>query len=124
MSLDAQNVSSFFDNFAKTAAIAFEKTVTPMFDIDGFSDTLLQNQEFWRVYERLKIETELPQIPVTLQLGYIITGTVLIQNQMNTMRKKKKNSIVRDGPVVIPDAKKEMTDPEHYDSIIEEIEEI
>jgi hypothetical protein len=121
LSLDAENVSSFFDNFAKTAAVAFEKTLTPFYDIDGFSSTLLDNKEFWRVYERLKIETELPQIPPTLQLGYIISGTVLIQHQLNTMSKKKPQVII------VQKATKEMKPPDLHpemQSIIEELEEI
>ena len=81
--LDNKNIDKIFDSMTKTFSVGFESVVTPFYNIDGFSDALLAQEEFHNCMERIKIESKLPNIPPTIQLGYIVTSTMLIQHQLN-----------------------------------------
>lgn len=90
INLNNRNVDVVFNNMAKTMSIGLEKSVTPFWNVDGFSDNLLMNPSFWEVFEKWKIEQELPDIPPYLQLSYIITSTMLITHQMNMVNEDKR----------------------------------
>ena len=81
--LNSRNLDAVFQHMATTCAIGYEKTVTPFYNIDGFSSILLQNPDFWDCLERWKIERELPNIPPHLQMLYIVASTTITAHEMN-----------------------------------------
>jgi len=86
--LDNKNMDAIYDGMAKSMASGLEMTLTPFYDIDGFSDTLLDpnNAQFWDTYEKFKIEHKLPTMPVGLQLAYIVSSTMILQHNLNKMK--------------------------------------
>jgi len=75
--LDNKNTDKIFDNMATSVATAIELTVSPFYDIDGYKDELLANEQFWDTFERFKIEHKLPIIPPSVQLLYLMSSTAL-----------------------------------------------
>ena len=110
INLDNRNMDHIYNTMAKTMANGLEMTVSPFYNIDGFSDTLLNNEEFLDVYEKFKIEYKLPTMPVGLQLGYIITSTMLIQHKINETTvgptEYKQVKEMKPPDVIIPDKEK------------------
>ena len=86
INLDNKNMDAIYNNMAKTMANGLEMSVSPFYDIYGFSDRLLDNEQFLDCYEKLKIEYKLPTMPPTLQLFYIISSTMMIQHNLNKMK--------------------------------------
>ena len=76
--LDNKNLDKFYENMATTLAITYETTLSPFYNIDGFSDMLLENEDFWNSYERLRIETEFPSINPTTQMLFMIAQLTII----------------------------------------------
>lgn len=84
--LNSRNLDAVFEHMASTCAIGYEKTVTPFYNIDGFSQILLQNPDFWDCLERWKIERELPNIPPHLQMLYIVASTTITAHEINKLK--------------------------------------
>ena len=87
--LNSRNLDAVFEHMATTCAIGYEKTVSPFYNIDGFSHILLQNPDFWDCLERWKIERELPNIPPHLQMLYIVASTTITAHEFNKMNLPK-----------------------------------
>lgn len=89
LSLNNRHIDKMMDSMAVTLAIGVEKTVDPFYSCDGFSDNLLENPEFWSVFERYKIESgcKLPDIPPWLQMSYIVSSTLVLTHQLNKNKK-------------------------------------
>lgn len=84
--LNNRNLDSIFENMAVTCAKGYEASITPFYNIEGFSELLLNNPGFWDAFERWKIEREMPNIPPGIQLAYIIASTTITAHTLNTAR--------------------------------------
>lgn len=81
--LNSRNLDAVFEHMATTCAIGYEKTITPFYNINGFSKILLSNPDFWDCLERWKIEKELPNIPPHIQMLYIVASTTITAHEFN-----------------------------------------
>ena len=82
--LNTRNMDQVFEHMVKVTAKGYEDTVTGFgYNIEGFSDLLLQNPAFHDAFERWKIERKIPDIPPSLQLLYIIASTTYIAHSTN-----------------------------------------
>ena len=88
--LNSRNLDAVFEHMASTCAIGYEKTITPFYNIDGFSNILLQNPDFWDCLERWKIEREMPNIPPHLQMLYIVASTTITAHELNKFQRPAK----------------------------------
>ena len=87
VNLDNKNLDKFYHSLAIGGASVVEKTISPLYDIDGFADNLVSNENFWDVYERYKIENTFPNIPPAIQLCYIVTSTIITTHEVNKIKK-------------------------------------
>ena len=105
--LDNRNMDVIYNNMAKSLSKAAEMTITPFYDIDGFSNNLLSNEDFWNSYERFKIEQKMPTIPPSVQLLYVVSATMLMTHQQNKSLHKPPTKIEQvkemEPPEVEPD---------------------
>ena len=84
--LNSRNLDAVFSHMASTCAVGYERTLSPFYNIDGFSDILLSNPDFWDTLERYKIEKELPNIPPHIQMLYIIFSTTITAHELNKIK--------------------------------------
>ena len=82
--LNNRGMNGIYEQMVKTTAIGYENIVSEFYDIEGFSDMLMQNPAFWDAFERWKIERTLPDIPPSLQLAYIIGTTTMLAHMKKT----------------------------------------
>ena len=82
--LNTRGMAGIYEQMVRTSAIGYENIVSQFYDIEGFSDMLLNNPAFWDAFERWKIERTLPNIPPSLQLMYIISSTTLLAHMKNS----------------------------------------
>ena len=97
--LNSRNLDGVFQHMASTCAITYEKTLTPFYNIDGFSSILLNNPEFWDCLERWKIERKMPNIPPHLQMLYIIASTTITAhelNKLNNIQQSHNDIVIKD----------------------------
>ena len=88
--LNTRNMDEIFEHMARHTAKGYEDIVTGIgYDINGFSDLLLSNPAFWDAFERWKIEQKIPQVPPSLQLGYIIASTTYVAHLQSSRVKQK-----------------------------------
>ena len=94
INLNNRNMDKIFENMAITCAQGYENTITTIgYDISGFSDLLTSNPGFWDAFERWKIEkTDMPEIPPSFQLLYIITATTITAHSLNTSNIQENNN--------------------------------
>lgn len=76
--LNTRNMDMVFEQMARYTAKGYEDLVSNFYDIEGFSDLLMQNPAFWDAFERWKIEHEMPDVPPSVQMMYIIASTTYI----------------------------------------------
>ena len=77
--LNTRNMEQVFVHMAKVTAKGYEDLVTSFgYNIEGFSDLLLANPAFHDAYTRWQIERNIPDIPPSFQLVYIIASTTYI----------------------------------------------
>ena len=91
--LNTINLDSVFEHMARHCAKGYEDLMCNFIDIEGFSDLLLSNPAFWDAFERYKIEQEMPEIPPSMQIIYIIASTTYIahlQNRVKTLNRPQK----------------------------------
>ena len=82
--LNTRNMDQVFEHMAKMTAKGYEDLVTGFgYNIEGFSELLLQNPAFHDAFERWKIERKIPDIPPSFQLMYIIASTTYIAHTSN-----------------------------------------
>ena len=83
--LNTRNMDQVFEHMAKVTAKGYEDVVTGFgYNIEGFSELLLQNPSFHDAFERWKIEREIPDVPPSFQLMYIIASTTYIAHTSNS----------------------------------------
>ena len=76
--LDNKNLDKFYENMATSIAITYEQAMAPIYNIDGFSDILLDNEDFWNCYERYRIESNFPSVNPTTQMMFMIAQTTVM----------------------------------------------
>ena len=103
--LDNKNIAKFYDSIATSLAITYESVVSPFYNVEGFSDMLLDNEEFWTIFERFKCDNELPSINPSAQLLFIIAQTSLMAHHLPP-----------------PDDDYEMQAPPDVDTIIKDLD--
>ena len=85
--LNTRNMDQVFEHMAKVTAKGYEDLVTGFgYNIEGFSDLLMQNPAFHDAFERWKIERKIPDVPPSFQLMYIIASTTYIAHMSNKQR--------------------------------------
>ena len=84
--LNNRNMDAIIKNMVHTCAFGYERTLSPFYNIDGFTNLLCNNQEFWDAVERWKIENELPDIPPGIQISYIVMSTTLMAHELNKLQ--------------------------------------
>jgi hypothetical protein len=93
VAIDRNAIDGFYDNLLGGGTMASEKIITNMgYDLTGFSDNLLKNEQFFVCFERLKIESDLPNIPLSLQMFQIILSVAVLthwQNKQSVRHKQK-----------------------------------
>ena len=83
--LNTRNMDQVFEHMAKVTAKGYEDLVSGFgYNIEGFSELLLQNPSFHDAFERWKIEREIPDVPPSFQLMYIIASTTYIAHTSNS----------------------------------------
>ena len=92
--LNTRNMDQVFEHMAKVTAKGYEDLVTGFgYNIEGFSDLLLENPAFHDAFERWKIEREIPDIPPSFQLMYVIASTTYIAHLSNKHRRPQSETI-------------------------------
>jgi hypothetical protein len=87
VAIDTDALSIFYDNLAGSGALATENIITGLgYDITGFSTNLLKNNQFFICFEKFKIESDLPTIPIGFQLAQIVISTAVITHLENKSR--------------------------------------
>ena len=94
--LNNSNMEQMFEHLAKYCAKGYEDLVSQFIDIDGFSDLLINNPAFWDCYTKWQIEREMPDIPPSIQMVYIITSTTYIAYLQNRMKNIKPQKIIKE----------------------------
>ena len=85
--LNTRNMDQVFEHMAKVTAKGYEDLVTGFgYNIEGFSDLLMQNPAFHDAFERWKIERKIPDVPPSFQLMYIVASTTYIAHMTNKQR--------------------------------------
>ena len=120
--LNTRNMDQVFQHMAKTSAKGYEDLITGFgYNIEGFQEILFQNPSFHDAFERWKIEncTNMPQVPPSLQLMYIIASTTYIAHLQNKVidkereikqeKPKTKDIIIKDKDDIKKEKKEENT---------------
>ena len=94
--LNTRNMDMVFEQMAKYTAKGYEDLVSNFYDIEGFSDLLMQNPAFWDAFERWKIEHEMPDIPPSMQMVYIIASTTYIAHLQRQIGYKNNVAMQKD----------------------------
>ena len=102
VNLNNKSMEKFYESVATSTAIISEQIITPFYDIEGFSDTLLKNDQFWDVYEKWRIEHTAPALSTEMQMLYIVTQTAFIQHELNK-NTKHRNPVKKDYEMKGPD---------------------
>ena len=92
--LNTSNMDHVFEHLARYAAKGYEDVVSQFVDIDGFSDLLLQNPAFWDAYSIWQIEREMPELPPSIQMLYIVSSTTYIAYLQNKVKNVNKQHII------------------------------
>ena len=90
--LNNSNLDKVFEHLARYASKGYEDLVSQFIDIEGFSDLLMDNPAFWDAYSIWQIEQEMPELPPSIQMMYIISSTTYIaylQNKVKHIQKPK-----------------------------------
>ena len=90
VNLNNDGIDKMYDMLVHQTSHTFEKTVSPFYDINGFSNSLLCDDTFLNLLERYKIEHSLPNIPIGVQLSLVITKHMLLVNTKNKLNKNNK----------------------------------
>ena len=104
--LNTINLDSVFEHMARHCAKGYEDLMSNFVDIQGFSDLLLSNPAFWDAFERYKIEQEMPEIPPSFQLFYIVASTTYIahlQNRVKHLNRPESHKSHKQNDLVIVD---------------------
>ena len=92
--LNTRNMDQVFEHMARVTAKGYEDIVTGFgYNIEGFSELLMQNPAWHDAFERWKIEQKIPDVPPSLQLLYIIASTTYIAHIQATPQRTKKEEV-------------------------------
>jgi hypothetical protein len=80
--LDNKNLDKFYDNMVQSVALTYETTMSYFYDIDGFSDILLDNDQFWNCWERFKIENNMPSVNSSAQMLFMVAQATLMAHHL------------------------------------------
>ena len=85
--LDNKNLDAFYNGLARTSSILAEKGLSNVYNIDGFTDNLFQNDAFLDGLERYKIDHgPLSYVPPSIQISYAIVSTAYITHTLNSQK--------------------------------------
>lgn len=90
INLDNRNIDKIFSSATKSTSLVYEKVMSEFYDIEGFTDNLFSQDNFLDCLEKIKIETNLPQIPAPVQMGYMVIQTTLLTHELNKMKQPSK----------------------------------
>ena len=107
--LDQQTVHSFYNNLAEQGTVMTEKLLQNVYNIDGFAEDIKNNEHFWITFERFKIESDLPTIPIGFQLAQVLFTTAVVQHERN---KKNNHKYQEEVATLLTSVEKEILDDE------------
>ena len=90
--LNNRGLAGIYEQMVRTTAVGYENLVSEFYDINGFSELLLNNPAFWDAFEMWKVERTLPDIPPSFQLMYIVASTTMVAHIKNTQIQEQKQS--------------------------------
>ena len=90
--LNNRGLAGIYEQMVRTTAVGYENLVSEFYDINGFSELLLNNPAFWDAFEMWKVERTLPDIPPSFQLMYIVASTTMIAHVKNTQIQEQKEN--------------------------------
>lgn len=100
--LSNRGLNNFVDTTAEYGCKIYEKLLTRYgIDISGFSDTILNDDNFWYELEALKCEISFPSMPPHMKIMYTILQTTYIQYQINKFSKMIGNNNPNVDPIKI-----------------------
>jgi hypothetical protein len=85
-SLDSRGMDKMFEDTTHAVALGYEKILSNWYNIDGFSNLLMNNPAFLDALERYKIEKEIPDIPPAVMIMYIVSSTTLLAHSMSVLK--------------------------------------
>ena len=91
--LDSKNLDTFYNQLATSGAVMFEKSISSFYDVEGFAVNLTANPQFYDIYDRYKIEAELPSVPPSVQLFWLISQTAVLTHEKNKLRRLSKKKL-------------------------------
>jgi uncharacterized protein YjiS (DUF1127 family) len=95
---------SMITNTSMTIARGYETTITPFYNIKGFTEILHKNPEYEELLEQIVIETHLPYMPWWFRIFMIYYHmsllTYSINNVENTREEKEGHSVLNPQEVV------------------------
>lgn len=111
--LNNSNLDAVFEHMARYSAKSYEELVSNFYDIEGFSDLLLSNPAFWDNFERWKVEQEMPDIPPSFQMLYMIISTTYLAHLQNKVKKinNRPHKINEPKEIIIVDKDDKQTNP-------------
>ena len=89
--LNVRQMNGMYEQMVRTTAVGYEDLVSTFYPCHGFSDMLLNNPSFWDAFERWKLERELPDIPPSFQIAYIVASTTVLAHMKNEYDQSKKS---------------------------------
>lgn len=105
VNINNDGIDKFFDMLVHQTSNTFEKTVSPFYNIEGFTDSILCDETFLNLLERYKIEHTLPDIPIGVQMSLVISKHMLLCNTKNKIKNKQKHNFTLNKDYKIPDIK-------------------
>ena len=86
------------------------------YNIDGFTDNLMENKTFMDGLERYKIEHPLPQVSPAIQMSYALLSTIFITHQLNSVSENQLKKYTMKPPEMSSELKKELDILDENDS--------
>ena len=81
--LDNKNLDKFYDSMLTSMCLTYEQLVSLVYDIDGFTDILLDdNETFMNCWERFKIENNFPAVNPTTQMLFMIGQATIMAHHL------------------------------------------
>ena len=94
--LNTRNMDQVFEHMARVTAKGYEDLITGFgYNIEGFSELLLANPSFHDSFERWKIERQVPDVPPSFQLMYIVASTTYMAHMTNKQMNRR-NEVIKE----------------------------
>ena len=88
INIDNRNLDDFYNLILKNTSLTFESVVSNFYDIDGFQEMLMNDEQFLDTWEKFKIENELPNVPPSIQMLMIVSRCMITCNLQNKYLKE------------------------------------